>query len=74
MRFACNLIGVTLRDTMRSEDTGEELKMNWIDEDIKEYQKKWMQHLERINYNTVFKITMSYKPVGLMELGRPRNC
>jgi hypothetical protein len=40
MRFACNLVGLTLRDRMRTEDIREQLKMKWIDKDIREYQKK----------------------------------
>jgi hypothetical protein len=58
-----------LRDRMRCEDIREQLKMKWIDKDIREYQKKWMQHLERMDNKRVPKIRIKHKPTGLRDLG-----
>jgi hypothetical protein len=68
MKFAHNLVGVTLRDRLRSEDLREKLKMKWFDRDVREYQKKWMQHLEKMDNNRVPKIIMNYGPIGLRDL------
>jgi hypothetical protein len=51
-RFNCNMLGVTFRDRMRSEDIRKQLKMKQIDKYIREYQKKWMQHLEQMKKKT----------------------
>jgi hypothetical protein len=58
MRFACNLVGVTVRVRMRNEDIRERLKKKRIDEDIREYQK-WDQLLEITDSITVPKIIMN---------------
>jgi hypothetical protein len=63
MRFAHDLVGVTLRDRMRSEDIREQVKMIRIDKD----------NLKGLD-NRVPKITMNYKPTGLRNLEQPRSC
>jgi hypothetical protein len=45
--------------------------MKRIDEDVREYQKKWMQLLEIRDIDRVPKIIMEYKSVVLRDLGRP---
>jgi hypothetical protein len=73
MRFACYLVGVTLRDTARCEDVREQLKVKRFDQDIRECQKKWMQLLGRVDNSGAPIIIMNFKPVGLRDLGRPRS-
>jgi hypothetical protein len=58
---------------MRNEDTREELTMKPIDEDIREYQKKWKQHLGRMDNSRVSEVIINYKHVGLRDLGRSRS-
>jgi hypothetical protein len=68
MRFDRNLVGVTLRERMRSDGIREQLKMKRIDEHTREYQKKWTQYLEGKDNNRVPELTMNFKPVGLRDL------
>jgi hypothetical protein len=72
MWFSRSLVGVTLRDKMRSKDIWQQQKTKQINEDIRGYQTKWMPHLERLGNNRVPQIIMNYKPVGLRDLGRRR--
>jgi hypothetical protein len=47
MRFLRAVAGVTLRDRIRSEDVRKGLQMGNVVEDIKQYQRKWLEHVER---------------------------
>ena len=41
--------------------------------EIKQYQKKWLQHVQRMDTNGLPKQAPQYKPKGRMNIGRPRN-
>lgn len=58
MRFSRNLVGLTLRDRMSIKDIREQSKVKRIDEDIREHQKKLMQHSERMDNSKELKIIM----------------
>jgi hypothetical protein len=73
VRIAHNLVGVTVTERTRSEDIREQLKMKGFDENVREYQKKRVQHPEKTDNNRAPKIIMNYKPVGLRILRRPRS-
>lgn len=51
-RYARYLVGVTSRDRMQDDDIRDRLKMR-TDEEIRDYQIKWLQHLERMDSNRV---------------------
>ena len=46
--------------------------MNIVQE-IKQYQKKWLQHVQRMDTNKTTKQTLRYKPKGRRNIGRPKN-
>jgi hypothetical protein len=49
MRFLRTVAGVTLRDRIRSEDVKKILQTGNVVEDIKQYQRKWLEHVERMS-------------------------
>jgi hypothetical protein len=48
MRFLRSVLGVSLRDKMRSEDVRKQLNTERMVEEIQEYQKKWHNYVERM--------------------------
>ena len=51
----------------------EEADRQNIVKEIKEYQKKWLQHVQRMDTNRLQKQALQYKPKGRMNVGRPRK-
>ena len=41
--------------------------------EIKQYQKKWLQHVQRMDTNRLRKQAIQYKPKGRRNVGRPRK-
>ena len=41
--------------------------------EIKQYHKKWLQYLQRLDTNRLPKQALQYKPKGRRNIGRPRN-
>ena len=44
-----------------------------IVKEIKQYQEKWLQHIQRMDTNRIPKQTLQYKPKGRRNIGRPRK-
>ena len=44
-----------------------------IAKEIKQYQKKWLQHVQRMDTNRLPKQALQYKPKGRRSIGRPRK-
>ena len=42
-----------------------------IVKEIKQYQEKWLQHIQRMDTNRVPKQALKYKPKGRRKRGRP---
>ena len=51
----------------------EETRAQNIVKEIKQYQEKWLQHVQRIDTNRIPKQALQYKPKGRRNIGRPRN-
>jgi hypothetical protein len=41
--------------------------------EIKQYQQKWLQHVQRMDANRIPKHALKYKPKGRWNIGRPRK-
>jgi len=41
--------------------------------EIKQYQKKWLQNVQRMDTNRLPKQALQYKPKGRRNIGRPRK-
>jgi len=44
-----------------------------IVKEIKQYQEKWLQHIQRMDTNRIPKQALQYKPKGRTHIGRPRR-
>ena len=44
-----------------------------IVKEIKQYQEKWLQHVQRMDRNRLLKQALQYKPKGRRNIGRPRK-
>jgi len=49
------------------------LYVSIIVKEIKQYQKKWLQHIKRVDTNRLPKQALQYKPKGRRNIGRPRK-
>jgi hypothetical protein len=59
-------------DRQRSPDIRNRLKVGNIIEDIKLYQKKWLDHLERMDRSQLQKLAFQCQPRARRDMGRPR--
>jgi hypothetical protein len=41
--------------------------------EIKQYQEKWLQHVQRMDTKIIPKEELQYKPKGRRHIGRPRK-
>jgi len=73
MKFLRHLLGITKLDKEKNQcirgKTGEQ---NMVKE-IKQYQEKWLQHVQRMDINRLPKQALPYKPKGRRNMGRPRK-
>jgi len=44
-----------------------------IVQEIKQYQKKWLQHVQRMYTNRIPKQALRYRPKGRRNIGRPKK-
>jgi hypothetical protein len=52
------------------------LKKTWaqnIVKEIKQYQKMWLQHVQRMDKNRLPRQELHYRPNGQRNIGRPRK-
>ena len=74
LHYLLNLLGITKLDKEKKnqcirEKTGAEN----IVKEIKLYQEKWLQHIQRMDTNRIPKQALQYKPKGRKHIGRPRK-
>jgi len=73
MKFLRRLLGITKLDKEKDQcirqNTGEQ---NMVKE-IKQYKKKWLQHVQRMDTDRLPKQALQYKPKGRRNIGRPRK-
>jgi len=53
MKFLRHLLGMTKLDKEKNQSIREKTGAQNIVEEIKEYQKKWLQHVQRMNTNRI---------------------
>lgn len=71
MRFLRAVAGYRLIDQRRSEDIRRELQIEDIISKIKNYQIKWLEHVERMNQDRFPRVLLNYDPKGRRDQGRP---
>jgi len=62
MKFLRHLLGITKLDKEKN-----------IPKEIKEYRKKWLQHVQRMDTNRLPKQALQYKQKGRRNIGRQRK-
>ena len=67
----CNLVNFKfdVRNQCIRRKTGAENKVK----EIKQYQEKWLQHVQRMDTNRLPKQALQHKPKGRRNIGRPRK-
>jgi len=64
MKFLRHLLGMTKLDKEKIQCIREKTGAQNIVKEIKRYQKKWLQHIQRRDTNRIPKQALQYKPKG----------
>ena len=67
------LLGITKLDKEKNQCIREKTGAQNIVKEIKQYQEKWLQHVQRMDTNRIPKQALEYKPKGRSNVGRPRK-
>jgi hypothetical protein len=62
-----------LRYLLGNESVREKLGVQNIVLEIKQYQREWLQHVERMGTDRIPKQAPKYRPKGKRNIGRPRK-
>ena len=73
MKFLRHLIGITKLDKEKNQCIREKTGAQNIVKEIKQYQKKWLQHVQRMDRNRLPRQALKYKPEGRRNIGRPKK-
>ena len=73
MQFLRHLLGITKLGTEKNQCIRQKTGVQKIVKEIKHYQKKWLQHVQRMDTNRLTKQALQYKPKGRRKIGRPRK-
>ena len=73
MKCLRHLLGITKLDKEKNQCIREKTGAQIIVKEIKQYQEKWLQHVQRMDTNRLPKQALQYKPKGRRNIGRPRK-
>ena len=73
MEFLRQLLGITILDKEKNQCIRQKTGAQKIVKEIKQYQKKWLQHVQSMDTNRLPKQALQYKPKGRWNIGRPRK-
>jgi len=73
MKFLRHLLGITKLDKEKNQCIGEKTGAQNIVKEIKQYHKKCLQHVQRMDTNIIPKQALQYRPEGRRNIGRPRK-
>jgi len=73
MEFLRHLLGITKLDKEKNESIREKTGARNTVKEIKQYQEKWLQHVQRMDTNRLPKRTLQYETKGRRNIGRPRK-
>ena len=73
MKFLRHLLGITKLDKEKNKCIREETGAQNIVKEIKQYQEKWIQYVQRMDENRIPKQALQYLPKGRRNIGRPRK-
>ena len=73
IKFLRHLLGVTKLDKEKNQCVREKTVAQNIVKEIKQYQKKWLQHVQRMDTNRIPKQALQYRTKGRRNIGRPKK-
>ena len=73
IKFLRHLLGITKLDKEKSQSIRGKTGVQNIVKEIKQYQQKWLQHVQRMGTNRLPKQALHYRPKGRRNLGQPRK-
>jgi hypothetical protein len=73
MKFLRHLLGITKLDKEKYQSITKKTGAQNIVKEIKQYQQKWLQHVQRMNKNRLPRQALHYRPNGQRNIGRPRK-
>jgi len=73
IKFLRHLLGITKWDKEKNQCIGEKAGAQNILKEIKQYQKKWLQHVQRMDRNRLPRQALRYRPEGRRNIGRPKK-
>ena len=72
LKFLRRLLRITKLDKEKNQCIREKAGAKNIVKEIKQYQEKWLQHVQRLDTNRIPK-QAHYQPKGGKNIGRPRK-
>jgi hypothetical protein len=73
MKILRHLLGITKLDMERSQSVREKLGVQNIVLEIKQHQREWLRHVERMNTDGIPKQALKCRPKGKRSIGHPRK-
>ena len=73
MKFLRHLLGITKFDKEKYQCIREKTGAQNIVKEIKQYQKKLLQHVQRMDRNRLPSQALKYRPEGRRNIGRPKK-
>jgi len=73
IKFMRHLLGITELDKVKNQSIREKTGAQNMVKEIKQYQEKWLQHVQRMDTNRIPKQALQYKSKGRRYIGRPRK-
>ena len=73
VKFLRHLLRITKLDDEKNQCIRQKTGVWNVVKEIKQYQKKWLQHVRRMDTNRLPKQALQYKPKGQRNIGWPRK-
>ena len=73
MKFLRHLLGITKFDTEKNQWTRRKTGAQNTVEEIKQYLKKWLQHVRRMDTDRLPRQALKYRPEGRRNIGQPKK-
>jgi len=73
MKFLRHLLGITKWDKEKNQRIREKTGAQNIVKEIKQYKKKWLQDVQRMDRNRLTRQALKYRPEGRRNVGRPKK-
>ena len=72
-RVSLYLLGITKLDKEKNQCIKEKTGAQNVVKEIEQYQKKWLQHVQRMDRNRLPRQVLKYRPEGRRNIGRPKK-